>query len=254
MTAMAVEDCPSPAAAHPPCVILASPQLGENIGTAARAMANFGLKDLRLVTPRDGWPSEKARAASSGAHHLIDGARVFDSLDDAVADCAFVIATTRRERDMTKRVEGPEAGLQELCGIAATGAPTGILFGRERWGLENDEVARANIIVTFPVDPAFASLNVAQSVLLMAYEWRRTAYGALPERNDENPPATWAEVTGLWEHLVTALRPSGYFRPPQMAEKMERNLLLTLTDAGWNAQQVSTLRGVLNHLTRARKD
>jgi len=235
-------------ATAPPAVILASPQLGENIGTAARAMANFGLSDLRLVTPRDGWPNEKARAASSGAHHVIDGARVFATLDEAVADLSFVIATTRRERDMTKRVAGPPEGLGELCAVAAGGAATGILFGRERWGLENDEVARANIIVSFPVDPTFASLNVAQSVLLMAYEWRRVAHGAMPLPEAESPPATRQEVVGLWEHLVGLLRPSGYFRPPEMVERLERNLLLIVSDAGWTKQQVRTLRGVLRHL------
>lgn len=244
-TGEVAESVPSVA---PPAVILASPQLGENIGTAARAMANFGVTDLRIVTPRDGWPNERARAASSGAHHVIDNARVFDTLDEAVADLSFVIATTRRERDMTKRVEGPDAGLRELCQVAAGGSRTGILFGRERWGLENDEVARANIIVSFPVDPAFASLNVAQSVLLMAYEWRRIAVAAAPEPEPESPPATRQEVVGLWQHLVDLLRPAGYFRPPEMVERLERNLLLIVSDAGWTKQQVRTLRGVLRHL------
>lgn len=238
----------------PPVVILAAPQLGENIGTAARAMANFGLTELRLVAPRDGWPNERARAASSGAHTVIDNAVIYDTVDDAVADLSFVIATTRRDRDMTKRVLGPAEGLAELTAIAAGGASTGILFGRERWGLENDEVARANIIVTFPVDPNFASLNVAQSVLLMAYEWRRTALDAPNLPAPENPPATRQEVIGLWEHLAGALDPTGYFRPSHMADKMRRNLLLILSDAGWDKQQVRTLRGVLNHLARKPQD
>lgn len=232
----------------PPAIILASPQLGENIGTAARAMANFGITDLRLVTPRDGWPNDKARAASSGAHHVIDNARVYHSLDEAVADLSFVIATTRRDRDMTKRVAGPAEGLKELCDVSAGGSGTGILFGRERWGLENEEVARANIIVTFPVDPKFASLNVAQSVLLMSYEWRRVAAAAAPAEAPEAPPATREEVTGLWQHLVDVLRPSGYFRPAEMVERLERNLLNIVSDASWSKQQVRTLRGVLRHL------
>lgn len=235
----------------PPAVILVGPQLGENIGTAARAMANFGVTDLRIVQPRDGWPNERARAAASGADHVIDGARVYGSVDEAVADLSFVIATTRRDRDMTKRVEGPSEGLSELVSVARTGAATGILFGRERWGLENDEVARATIIVSFPVDPSFASLNMAQSVLLMAYEWRRAAgLAVLPEAQAANPPATREEVVGLWQHLAGLLDPTGYFRPPDMAEKMRRNLLLILSDAGWDRQQVRTLRGVLNHLAR----
>lgn len=235
----------------PPAVVLVEPQLGENIGTAARAMANFGVTDLRLVAPRDGWPSEKARAAASGADHVIDGARVFATVDEAVADLSFVIATTRRPRDMTKRVAGPAEGLGELCSVADAGAGTGILFGRERWGLDNEEVARASIIVTFPTDPRFGSLNLAQSLLLMAYEWRRVAFE--PPRFDppQNPPATREEVVALWRHLAELLRPTGYFRPEYMAEKMERNLLLILSDAGWDRQQVRTLRGVLGHLGRA---
>ncbi len=242
------------AKATPPVVILVAPQLGENIGAAARAMANFGLTELRLVAPRDGWPNERARATASGANTVIDNAAVYDTVDEAVADLSFVIATTRRDRDMTKRVLGPSDGLAELTSVAATGVKTGILFGRERWGLENDEVARATTIVTFPVDPEFASLNVAQSVLLMAYEWRRTALAppALPE--PENPPATREEIHGLWEHLASALDPTGYFRPANMADKMRRNLLLILSDAGWDKQQVKTLRGVLNHLARRPTD
>lgn len=244
----------APAAADtvaPPAIILVGPQLGENIGTAARAMANFGVTDLRLVAPRDGWPNERAVAAASGATHVVERARVFESVDEALADLSFVIATTRRERDMTKRVEGPQAGLAELVGVAARGGATGILFGRERWGLENDEVARATIIVSFPVDPTFASLNIAQSVLLMAYEWRRAAgLAELPHERDAPPPATREEVGGLWRHLADLLEPTGYFRPPHMADKMRRNLLLILSDAGWDQQQVRTLRGVLNHLGR----
>jgi len=252
MSGLDGEDSRAVVARHPPAVILAAPQLGENIGTAARAMANFGLADLRLVSPRDGWPNERARAASSGAHHVIDAARVFGTLDAAVADLAFVIATTRRERDMTKRVTGPQEGIAELCGVVATGGRAGILFGRERWGLENDEVARANIIVSFPVDPSFASLNVAQSVLLMAYEWRRASHAVQPAAERANPPATREDVRGLWAHLCELLRAAGYFRPPDMAPKMERNLLLILSDAGWDRQQVRTLRGVLNHLSHPR--
>ncbi|MBJ3777557.1 RNA methyltransferase [Acuticoccus mangrovi] len=233
-----------------PAIVLAAPQLGENIGTAARAMANFGVTDLRLVAPRDGWPNEKARSASSGADHVIDHVRVFDTVAEAVADLSFVIATTRRPRGFTKRVEGPADGLAELVGHARRGARTGILFGRERWGLENDEVAQANIIVTFPVDPNFASLNMAQSVLLMAYEWRRAMGLAADIAESDAVPATREEVNGLWRHLVSLLEPSGYFRPDDMAKKMERNLLLILSDAGWDKQQVRTLRGVLAHLGR----
>lgn len=231
----------------PPAIILVEPQLGENIGTAARAMANFGVTDLRLVAPRDGWPNERARAASSGASHVIDNATVYATLDEAIADLSFVIATTRRPRDMTKRVEGPEDGLAELVRESAAGR-TGIMFGRERWGLQNEEVAAATIIVTFPVDPEFASLNIAQSVLLMSYEWRRVARAAPATPEPGQPPATREEIGGLWQHLVGLLRPAGYFRPEGMVERMERNLLNILSDARWDRQQVRTLRGVLNHL------
>ena len=241
------------AATIAPAVVLVAPQLGENIGTAARAMANFGVTDLRLVAPRDGWPSETARAAASGADHVIDGARVFPTLDEAIADLSFVVATTRRPREMTKRVEAPSQALHELVSVAAAGAGTGIVFGRERWGLENDEVARASIIATFDTDPSFASLNLAQSVLLMASEWRRIAVVPEPRAVPHNPPATREEVTYLWQHLIDLLEPTGYLRPPDMAEKMARNLFLILSDAGWDRQQVRTLRGVLAHLERPRR-
>jgi tRNA/rRNA methyltransferase len=245
-------ETPRPPPGTSPAVILVEPQLGENIGTAARAMANFGLTELRLVRPREPWPSERARAASSRADHVIDHVRLFDTLEAAVADLSFVIATTRRRRDMMKEVTGPEDGLARLIAQAGGGARTGILFGRERWGLENDEVALADIIVSFPVDPTFASLNIAQAVLLMAYEWRRQAAGtAIPVTAPARaPPATREELLGLWRHLIAALEPTGYFRPPHMSEKMAQNLLLVLEEAGWDAAQVQALRGVLAPLAR----
>jgi tRNA/rRNA methyltransferase len=147
------------------------PQLGENIGAAARAMANFGLVDLRLVAPRDGWPNEKARAAASRADHVLDAARAFATTADAVADLNFVYATTARNRGLPKKVVGPREAVGELKVRTAAGQATGILFGRERWGLTNEEIALADAIVTFPVNPEFASLNIAQAVLLMCYEW-----------------------------------------------------------------------------------
>src|SRR5690606_14959061 len=158
-----------------PAIILCEPQLGENIGTAARAMANFGLWDLRLVRPRDGWPNARAIAAASRADHVRERARAFDALADAIADPQLVYATTARSRDMQKEVFGPEEASANMAAYVAGGQGVGLLFGRERWGLLNEEVAMADAIVTLPVEPAFASLNIAQAVLLMAYEWRRTS-------------------------------------------------------------------------------
>ncbi len=252
MTSDAEADGEATVTARPPAVVMVEPQLGENIGTAARAMANFGWRDLRLVAPRDGWPNERARATASRADHVIDGARVFPDTEAAVADLSFVIATTRRQRDMMKPVLGPEEGLARLIAEEAGGGRTGILFGRERTGLENHEVALADVIVTFPVDPTFASLNVAQSVLMMAYEWRRqVTKAALPFASPERaPPASRGELVGLWQALCEALRPTGYFRPPHMADKMAENLLLVLEDARWDQRQVKALRGVVAHLAR----
>lgn len=231
----------------PPAIILVEPQLPENIGAAARAMANFGVTELRLVSPREGWPNDRARPMASGADHVLDAATVFETVDEAVADLSYVAATTRRSRDMIKTVLPPAPAAAEIVAAARRGGRTGILFGRERTGLENDEVARANVIVTFPVDVNFASMNIAQSVLLMAYEWRKAGRQS-PEPEPQNPRATREEVRQLWQHLLSVLRPSGYFRPPHMTERMETNLLLMLSDAGWDKQQVRTWRGVLNHL------
>ncbi|WP_346432249.1 RNA methyltransferase [Breoghania sp. L-A4] len=166
---------------RPPAVILCEPQLGENIGTAARAMANFGLTDLRIVTPRCGWPNERAREVSSGAVHVIDAVRAFDSVEEAVADLRFVFATTARSREVLKPVRGPVEAAETLVRFGGEGLATGVLFGRERWGLNNEEVGLSNEIVTLPVDPDFSSLNIAQAVLVIAYEWRqRATAGALP--------------------------------------------------------------------------
>lgn len=237
----------------PPCVILCEPQLGENIGTAARAMANFGLRDLRIVRPRDGWPSEKARAAASRADHVIDAVKVFDTVEEAVADLSFVFATTARMREVAKPVRGPDEAAETLVAHGARGAATGYLFGRERWGLNNDEVALANEIVTLPVDPDFASLNIAQAVLVCAYEWRTKANaGALPFRLDEtvNPPASKDDLLRLFEHLEGALDGVNFFRPPERRPSMVRNLRNIFQKASLTDQEVKTLRGVIAALER----
>jgi tRNA/rRNA methyltransferase len=231
-----------------PCVILCEPQLGENIGTAARAMANFGLSDLRLVNPRDGWPSEKARAAASRADHVIDGVQVFDSVEAAIADLSFVFATTARSREVAKPVRGPDEAATTTTRLGAEGAKVGYLFGRERWGLNNDEVALADEIVTLPVDPEFASLNIAQAVLVCAYEWRVKANGgALPFRLDHeaNPPAKKDDLQRLFDHLEGALDAVNFFRPPEKRPSMVRNLRNILQKAALTDQEVKTMRGVI---------
>ncbi|NRG18047.1 RNA methyltransferase [Rhizobiales bacterium] len=245
----------------PPAVILCEPQLGENIGTAARAMANFGLVDLRIVNPRDGWPSEKARAAASRADHVIDNVQVFDSVEAAIADLRFVFATTARSREISKPVRGPDEAAETLCRYGRDGLKTGYLFGRERWGLNNEEVALADEIVTLPVDPNFASLNIAQAVLVCAYEWRMKAtYGALPFRVDgeTHPPAEKEDVVRLFEHLESALDNVNFFRPPEKRPSMVLNLRNILQKANLTRQEVKSLRGVIAALerrpTRPRKD
>ncbi|MHA1190510.1 MAG: RNA methyltransferase, partial [Alphaproteobacteria bacterium] len=232
------------------------PQLGENIGTAARAMANFGLSDLRLVAPRDGWPNARAIAASSKADHVISAARVYDRLEDAIADRQFVYATTARNRDMPKTVSGPREAVANLRTRIASGEGTAILFGRERWGLTNEEVLLADEIVTFPVNPQFASLNIAQAVLLMSYEWMGSglAEGELPTRlptpEQDDPIATKAELIGLMEHLEGALDGSGYFRTPNMRAAKVRNLRALLQRRQFSGPEIQVLRGVISALER----
>jgi tRNA/rRNA methyltransferase len=243
----------SPIAA--PAIVLVEPQLGENIGAAARAMANFGLRDMRLVAPRDGWPNRKARPAASGAVHVLDEARVFATMAEAVADLQFVYATTARTRDLPKQVFGPRAAIAELRARAGSGQAVGILFGRERWGLTNEEVALADAIVTFPVDPAFASLNLAQSVLLMSYEWMQSALAdevsarAAPPQLDL-APAPKAHLVGLMEHLEAALEATGYFRTPDMKPTMVQNLRAILQRAGLTVAEIDVLHGVVAALER----
>ncbi|HEY8596353.1 MAG TPA: RNA methyltransferase [Devosiaceae bacterium] len=235
-----------------PAVILCEPQLGENIGATARAMANFGLWDLRLVNPRDGWPNERARAAASRADHVIDGVRVFEKVEDAIADLSLVYATTARSRDMFKEVIGPDIAADRLKSHIGSGAKAGILFGRERWGLNNEEVALADAIVTLPVEPSFASLNIAQAVLVLAYEWRRAANSgeALPFTGNTGTPASKHDLVGLFEHIEEALDRAGFFSVPERRPVFSNNLRAMLTRAGFNEQEVRTLRGVVAALDR----
>ena len=234
-----------------PAIVLVEPQLGENIGMVARAMANFGLAELRLVNPRDGWPSEKARAAASKADHIIDGVAVFDTLAQAIADLNHVVATTARERDGFKPVRGPVEAARLLRQRFSAGQKTGILFGRERFGLYNEEVGLADEIVTFPVNPAFASLNIAQAVLLMSYEWMKSGLESETQTAFAGPvvePAPKAALQGLFDHLEEALSVRGYFRPAAKKPKMVDNLRAVLTRPGFGEAELRVLRGVVASL------
>jgi tRNA/rRNA methyltransferase len=237
-----------------PAIILVEPQLGENIGAVARAMLNCGLTDLRLVKPRDGWPSDPARRAAAGADIVIDGARLFDRPEEAIADLHMVFATTARLRDMVKPVLSPGAAVERIIAATAEGQATGVLFGPERSGLTNDHVALADAALTFPLNPGFTSLNLAQAVLLVGWEWRRAAAEAPP---DEVVPAisqhaTHGDITHLFAHLETELDAGGFFFPPESRPHMERNLRNLLVKANLTEQDVKTLHGVIGCLVRRR--
>ena len=230
-----------------PAVILVEPQLGENIGAAARAMANFGLSKLRLVRPRDGWPNPSAIAAASGADHVIEAAELFDSADAAVADLRFVFATTARAREAAMIVRGPEEAARALLAHASEGTPSGILFGRERFGLSNEEIGLADEILTLPVDPEHYSLNIAQAVLIVAYEWRLASVGAdLPFAGaNDVPAAEKGDLIRLFDHLEAALDVTGFFRPIEKKPHMIQSLRTILQRARLSDREVRTLRGVI---------
>jgi len=236
-----------------PVIILVEPQMGENIGMVARAMANFGLADLRLVNPRDGWPNDKAQAAASKADHVIEGTKVFETLEQAIADLNFVYATTARERDGFKPVRSPVVAAETLRAKFRAGEGTGILFGRERWGLNNEEVALADEVVTFPVNPAFASLNIAQAVLLMSYEWMKSGMedvAAVPFQAMSQTQSTKEQLFGLYDQLEEALEARNYFHPSAKKPKMVDNLRAVLSRRAFTEQEISVLRGVISSLDR----
>ncbi len=235
-----------------PAVILCEPQLGENIGTAARAMANFGLWDLRLVAPRDGWPNERAVNAASRADHVIERVRVFDTLEAAIADLSLVYATTARRRDLQKPVLGPDEAAERIIEHIERGGGAGILFGREKWGLYNEEVALSDAIVTLPVEAAFASLNIAQAVLILAYEWRRHSDlgQALPFEDNLAPVAPRTELLGLFAHLEEALDRAGFFTAPDKRPTVINNLRTMLERGKFSSQEIRTLRGVISSIDR----
>jgi tRNA/rRNA methyltransferase len=247
-----------------PVTVLVNPQLGENIGTAARAMANFGLHEMRLVDPRDGWPNEKAVTSSSGAHWIIENAVVHDTLGDALKDTNFVYAATARPRGMTKEVLTPEQAGHDMRARMARGEKLAILFGRERWGLSNDEVSLADVIVTAPVNPAFASINIAQAVLLVGYEWYKHQASSLGQQTPElaalqgpglqtpdTRPATKEELSGFIEHLERELDVAGFFKTADKKPGMLRNIRNIFSRAALTEQEVRSLRGIVSSLTRA---
>ncbi|MEY2944226.1 MAG: hypothetical protein RLY97_2240 [Pseudomonadota bacterium] len=232
-----------------PIIVLVRPQLGENIGKAARAMLNFGLTEMRLVAPRDGWPNPSAGPAAAGADVVLAGALVFDSLADAVADIAHVYATTVRKRGVTKPVLTPEAAAMAIHRDAPTGR-SAIIFGPERSGLDVDDVALARSIITVPINPEFGSLNLAQAVILCAYEWSKFAAMAQPPLEEILPPAPQAELEGLIEHIESMLLPRGYFRPKARSVATRLTLRNMLTKPAWNVLEMRSMRGVLSALDR----
>ncbi len=234
-----------------PAIVLVRPQLGENIGKAARAMLNFGLTDLRLVSPRDGWPNPSAGPAASGADVVLEQARVFDSVADAIADCAHVYATTVRKRGLVVPVVTPEEAAHE---IACRAEPSAILFGAERSGLETDEVAIAGKILTVPVNPDFRSLNLAQAVILVAYEWSKHRALAIPtDAGEAEPRASHAQLEGLIGQLEEALEAAGYYHPPDRTPTTRNTIRTILTKAGWSNREVQAMRGVVRALSEGRR-
>ena len=250
-----------------PAIVLVKPQLGENIGFAARAMANFGLADLRLVAPRDGWPNDKAHAAAAGAAFVVEGARVYPSVEAAIGELNFVLATTARPREMVKAVLSPESAASDLKLRGQRGERTGVLFGPERSGLDNDTIALADAILTAPVSPGFASLSLPQAVLLFGYEWLKTTsvapqLGRITEFDGpaqegtaftDTRPATRAELFALFAHLETELDRVGFLYPAEKRPSMVRNIRNMFHRMGASEQDVRTWRGIVAALSRRQR-
>ena len=240
------------AAPHIPAFVLVRPQMGENIGAAARAMWNFGLDQMRIVAPRDGWPNPSAVAMASGAGRLLDEARLYDDLSQAVSDASFVFATTARDRDLTKPVFSPEAAMQEAASRIAAGQQVAVLFGPERAGLENEDIARANAIVSVHVNPAFPSLNLAQCVLLMGYEWLRQQ-GEVVHRDDGLAGTDWAnadEVEHLAQHYEDRMAEAGFFFPDHKVASMKLNLRNMWSRMPLTRADVQMLHGMMRQMVR----
>ena len=238
---------------RPPCVILNEPQLAENIGAAARAMANFGLRDLRLVRPRDGWPQERAWAAASGAEWALNGAQVFERLDDAIAGLQLVFATTARPRELRLPILTPREAAAQLNDAAWAGQAVGLLYGGERAGLESRDIALCQGVITIPIDPAFRSLNLAQSIAVTTYEWRMTVLDRPPAAFEQQAaPADQAALLGLFGQLETELDAAGFFHPPEKTPGMVSNLRALFARARLSDQEVRTLRGAITALSKGR--
>lgn len=234
-----------------PCFILVAPQMGENIGAAARVMANFGLTDLRLVAPRDGWPNPAAETMSAGALPDVVSVQVFDRVEDAITDCTLVFATTARPREMEKPVVGASGAIAR---VRATPSRAAILFGAERAGLPNEAVTLADAILSYPVNASFASLNLAQAVALLAHAWAEAGAGGPPPafEGSLDAPATREELLGMMEHFEEELDRAGFFFPEAKRAPMVLNLRNAFTRAGWTAQEVRTFRGAVKALTLGR--
>src|SRR5690349_5381262 len=239
-----------PADDRRPVVVLVRPQLGENIGKAARAMLNFGLTEMRLVTPRDGWPNPSAGPAAAGADMVLEHARVYETLAEAVADCANVYATTVRKRGVTKPVLTPEEAAREVHTQAGRSA---LVFGPERSGLETEDVALARAIVTVPINPEFGSLNLAQAVILCAYEWSRRSELAQPPAKELEPAAPHAELEGLIGHFEQELESAGYFHPPSRTQATKNTLRTIFTKTGWSSREIKAVRGIIRALVDPRR-
>ena len=235
---------------QPPVIVLVRPQLGQNIGKASRAMLNFGLTELHLVTPRDGWPNPDAGPAASGADIVLEQAKVFDTVQDAVADCSAVYASTVRRRDLIMPALSPEQMAEKIDGSTSRSA---ILFGPERSGLETDEVALANAIVTVPINPEFGSLNLAQAVILLAYEWSKRSELAVPPAKDLEAPATHGEVEGLISQLDAALEAKAYFHPPERTQATMNTIRTIFTKTGWSSREVKAVRGIIRALSESKR-
>ena len=236
-----------------PAIILVRPQLPENVGAAARAMLNCGLADLRLVRPRMRWPNAKARAMAAGADRVLDQAKLFETVEEAIGDLGYVLATTARPRDLVKPVLTPRAAAAELRARARARTGSGLLFGPERTGLENEETSLADAYVTVPLDPGFSSLNLAQGVLVLAYEWFQAGNRTPPRRIPPTAkvvPASKAELAAFFARLETELKACGFLRHPKMQPVMARNIRAMFARAELTQQEVRTLHGILTGLTQ----